>query len=265
MNKKNYMIKKIVLFLALGVLLTSCVSKKKIAYFQNISEVNIENSVNYEPTIKPDDQLMVIVSAPDAEAAIPFNLPAVAVMGNNNSPLDMPQGQLQIQSYLVDQSGNINLPVIGSFKIGGFTREAAMSKLIETLKKYIKNPIVNVRILNYKVSVIGEVLQPGTINVVSERITLPEALSKVGDLTIYGDREKILIIREIDGKRTHNFVDITKADFINSPFYYLSQNDLVYVEPNKTKINSSAVGPNISIIISAASVVLSVVVALILR
>lgn len=259
------MIKKIVFFLGISVLLSSCASRKSIVYFQNISDVNIENTVNYEPTLKPDDQLMIIVSAPDAEAAVPFNLPAVAVMGSNNTPLDNSQGQMQIQSYLIDKQGNVNLPVLGVFKIGGLTREAAVLKLIDSLKKYIKNPMVNVRILNYKVSIIGEVAQPGSFTINSERITLPEALSKAGDLTIYGNRQKILIVREIDGKRTHNFVDITKADFINSQFYYLSQNDLVYVEPNKTKINSSAVGPNISIIISAASVVLSVVVALLLR
>lgn len=259
------MIKKIT-FIFLGFfLLTSCASRKKIVYFQNISDISLNASGNYEPTFKSDDLLMIIVSAPDQEAAIPFNLPAVSVMGSNNSPVDVAQSQVQFQTYLVDKEGYVQLPVIGAFKIGGLTREAATAKLIETLKKYINNPIVNIRIMNYKISIFGEVLQPGSFTINSERITLPEALSKVGDLTIYGDRQKILIIREIDGKRTHNFVDITKADFINSPFYYLSQNDMVYVEPNKTRINSSAVGPNISIIISAASVLLSVFVALILR
>lgn len=259
------MVKKIILFFSIGLLLTSCASRKKLVYFQNIADVSLNADVKYEPTIKPDDQLMIIISAPDSEAAIPFNLPAVSVMGANNTPLDLAQSQLQFQSYLVDKEGYIQLPVIGAYKIGGISRETAISKLVETLKKYIKNPIVNIRIMNYKISVLGEVLTPGSFPIASERITLPEALAKAGDLTIYGDREKILVIREVDGKRTHNFVDITKADFINSPFYYLTQNDLVYIEPNKTKINSSAVGPNISIIISAASLVLSVVVALILR
>jgi len=246
-------------------LLSSCVSRKKIAYFQNVSEVNLDDTQTYQPAFKPDDLLMIIVSAPDTEAAIPFNLPAVSVMGANNTSIDLAQSQVQFQTYLVDKEGYVQLPVIGAFKIGGLSREVAVSGLVNTLKKYIKNPIVNIRIMNYKISVWGEVMQPGTFVINSERITLPEALSKAGDLTVYGLREKILVIREIDGKRSHNFVDITKADFINSPFYYLTQNDLVYVEPNKTKINSSAVGPNISIIISAASVILSVVVALLLR
>ena len=246
-------------------MLSSCVSRKKIAYFQNVSEVNLDDTQTYQPAFKPDDLLMIIVSAPDTEAAIPFNLPAVSVMGANNTSIDLAQSQVQFQTYLVDKEGYVQLPVIGAFKIGGLSREVAVSGLVNTLKKYIKNPIVNIRIMNYKISVWGEVMQPGTFVINSERITLPEALSKAGDLTVYGLREKILVIREIDGKRSHNFVDITKADFINSPFYYLTQNDLVYVEPNKTKINSSAVGPNISIIISAASVILSVVVALLLR
>lgn len=246
-------------------MLSSCVSRKKIAYFQNVSEVNLDDTQTYQPAFKPDDLLMIIVSAPDTEAAIPFNLPAVSVMGANNTSIDLAQSQVQFQTYLVDKEGYVQLPVIGAFKIGGLSREVAVSGLVNTLKKYIKNPIVNIRIMNYKISVWGEVMQPGTFVINSERITLPEALSKAGDLTVYGLRDKILVIREIDGKRTHNFVDITKADFINSPFYYLTQNDLVYVEPNKTKINSSAVGPNISIIISAASVILSVVVALLLR
>lgn len=245
--------------------MSSCVSRKKIAYFQNVSEVNLDDTQTYQPAFKPDDLLMIIVSAPDTEAAIPFNLPAVSVMGANNASIDLAQSQVQFQTYLVDKEGYVQLPVIGAFKIGGLSREVAVSGLVNTLKKYIKNPIVNIRIMNYKISVWGEVMQPGTFVINSERITLPEALSKAGDLTVYGLRDKILVIREIDGKRTHNFVDITKADFINSPFYYLTQNDLVYVEPNKTKINSSAVGPNISIIISAASVILSVVVALLLR
>lgn len=245
--------------------MSSCVSRKKIAYFQNVSEVNLDDTQTYQPAFKPDDLLMIIVSAPDTEAAIPFNLPAVSVMGANNTSIDLAQSQVQFQTYLVDKEGYVQLPVIGAFKIGGLSREVAVSGLVNTLKKYIKNPIVNIRIMNYKISVWGEVMQPGTFVINSERITLPEALSKAGDLTVYGLREKILVIREIDGKRSHNFVDITKADFINSPFYYLTQNDLVYVEPNKTKINSSAVGPNISIIISAASVILSVVVALLLR
>lgn len=257
--------KKIVLFLFLLALFTSCASREKIVYFQNISNVNSGDSIAYEPVIKADDLLMIIVSAPDPEAAIPFNLPSIAVAGSQNAPIDAIQSQLQHQTYLVDSHGEIIFPTLGAIKLGGLTKSLAIEKLTNEIKKYITKPIINLRIVNYKISVLGEVNVPGSFTINSDRVTLPEILSKAGDLTIYGDRTKILVIREVNGKKTHNFIDITKADFINSPFYYLSQNDLVYVEPNRTKINSSVVGPNISLIISGASVVLSVIVALILR
>jgi polysaccharide export outer membrane protein len=130
--------------------------------------------------------------------------------------------------------------------------------LEDSIKEYIKNPSVNLRILNYKFSVIGEVNNPGTFKIESERVTLLEALSQASDLTIYGKRSNILIIREINGKKEYNRVDITKADFINSPFYYLVQNDVIVVEPNKTKVNSSVIGPNITVTISALSLLTTI-------
>jgi len=220
--------------------------------------MNDENIVKYEPKLKPDDLLMIIVSAPDPEAAVPFNLPSVGISGTNGG-VDMVNPQLRYQTYLINNDGDIQFPVIGNLKLGGLTRSEALTKLNTELKKYINNPVVNMRILNYKVSVFGEVARPGTFEIATERITLPEALSRAGDMSIYGNRHNILVIREVDGKKTYNFVDITKADFINSPFYYLSQNDLVYVEPNKTKINSSVVGPNTSVIISSVSLLITLI------
>ncbi|MNK00933.1 Polysaccharide biosynthesis/export protein [compost metagenome] len=252
------MVRKILLLFIVVSILSSCSSREKIVYFQNISEMNNENIVKYEPKLKPDDLLMIIVSAPDSEAAAPFNLPAVGVSGTNGG-VDMVNPQLRYQTYLINNDGDIQFPVIGNLKLGGLTRSEALTKLNAELKKYINNPVVNMRILNYKVSVFGEVARPGTFEIATERITLPEALSRAGDMSIYGNRHNILVIREIDGKKTHNFVDITKADFINSPFYYLSQNDLVYVEPNKTKINSSVVGPNTSVIISSVSLLITLI------
>jgi polysaccharide export outer membrane protein len=124
---------------------------------------------------------------------------------------------------------------------------------------YIKNPMINLRIMNFKVSVQGEVNLPGTYPVASDRITLIEALTMAKDLTIYGKRNNILVIREIDGVKSYNRVDITKADFINSPFYYLAQNDVVYVEPNKNKINGAAIGPNTGVIISISSLLITLI------
>jgi polysaccharide export outer membrane protein len=129
----------------------------------------------------------------------------------------------------------------------------------DKISAYIKNPIINLRIMNFKFSVQGEVTLPGTYTVASERITLIEALSMAKDLTIYGKRNNILIIREIDGVKSYNRVDITQADFMNSPYYYLAQNDVVYVEPNKNKINGAAIGPNTSVIISVTSLLITLI------
>jgi polysaccharide export outer membrane protein len=164
-----------------------------------------------------------------------------------------------MQLYLVDASGSIDFPVLGKLKVGGLARSAVVQLFKEKIGIYIKNPIINFRITNFKVAVQGEVSQPGTYTVNSERVTLIEALTMAKDLTIYGKRDNILIIREIDGVKSYNRVDITKADFINSPFYYLAQNDVIYVEPNKNRINASAVGANTGVFISISSILIGLI------
>lgn len=246
-------------FLSLLFLVTSCASKKNIVYYQNVDALNNGQSANsYEVKIQPDDLLMIIVSAEDSEAVSPFNLKTYNVSSNNK--LDVARGQETIQTYLVDQTGNIDFPVLGKVKIGGLTRTDALQFLQTKISMYVKNPIINLRITNFKISLQGEVNLPGTYSITSERVTLLEALSMAKDLTIYGKRNNILIIREVNGEKSFNRVDITKSDFVNSPFYYLAQNDVVYVEPNKTRVNSSAVGPNTSVIISAVSILVSLAV-----
>jgi len=250
---------KNVCFLSLFVLLFSCASKKNVIYYQNIDTLNKGKSTNsYEVKIQPDDLLMIIVSAEDSEAVSPFNLKTYSV--SSNSKLDVTRGQETIQTYLVDKNGDIDFPILGKIKIGGLTRTDALQLLQTKIGMYVKNPIINLRITNFKISLQGEVNVPGTYSIASERVTLIEALSMAKDLTIYGKRKNILIIREVNGEKSFNRVDITKSDFINSPFYYLAQNDVVYVEPNKTKVKSSAVGPNTSVIISAVSILVSLAV-----
>ena len=242
------------LFLLVSVLLVSCSQQKHVAYYQNIDQLGSIAASSFEPTIQQDDLLLITVSAPDAEAAAPFNLEATMV------PSALGQSSLaqrQQQLYLVNQKGMVDFPVLGELQFGGKTKTEVVAFLKDKLKKYLKDAIVNMRIMNYKVSVQGEVVRPGTYAVNSERITLPEALSLAGDLTIYGKRDNIIIIREVDGKKSFNRIDITKADFINSPYYYLSQNDMVYVEPNGAKANSSTFNQNISVWISIASLVSS--------
>jgi polysaccharide export outer membrane protein len=253
--KYLFLMKKTFPFLVF-FLFFSCASKKDIVYYQNIDGINsLQNTTSYEIKIQPDDLLMIIVSAEDPEIAMPFNLASVTVSSTAN--LMSATGQQTIQPYLVDKNGSIEFPVLGKLQVGGLTRTEVLQLLKDKVGVYIKNPIINLRIINFKVSLQGEVNFPGTYSVASERITLIEALSMAKDLTIYGKRDNILIIREISGVKSYNRIDVTKADFINSPFYYLAQNDVVYVEPNKTKINAAAVGPNTSVIISAISILIS--------
>ncbi|MEO8238596.1 MAG: polysaccharide biosynthesis/export family protein [Flavobacterium sp.] len=255
MNLKISNITKISILFVVLFLFFSCASKKDIVYYQNIDGINNQqNAVSYEVKIQPDDLLMIIVSAEDPEIAIPFNLTSVTIPTAN---LQIASGQQTIQSYLVDKNGNIQFPVLGKLHVGGLTRTEVLQSLKDKIGVYIKNPIINLRIMNFKISLQGEVNIPGTYPIASERVTLIEALSMAKDLTIYGKRNNILVIREVNGLKSYNRVDITKADFINSPFYYLTQNDVVYVEPNKTKVNAAAVGPNTSVIISAVSILIS--------
>lgn len=232
----------------------SCASKKDIVYLQDADRNRETQLLNYEPMLKPDDLLSIIISSETPEATVPFNLPAI--QGN----YEIGNNQNGIKTYLIDNFGNIDFPVIGKTKLGGLTRTEATNKLASAISEYIKDPSVNLRILNYKVSIMGEVNKPGSYNIESERITLLEALGLAGDLTIYGKRDNILVIREIDGKKSYARVDITKSDFTTSPYYYLTQNDMILVEPNKTRVNSSVVGPNTAIIISGLSLLMTIAV-----
>jgi polysaccharide export outer membrane protein len=245
------------LLLLLTLLLFSCASRKDIVYYQDIDGVAFKEKTNsYEIKIQPDDLLMIIVSAEDPEIAAPFNLKSYTSINPNKQDV---AGSQATQLYLVDADGFIDFPILGRLKVSGMARSRLAQFFQDKISVYIKNPIVNLRIMNFKISLQGEVTLPGSYTIASERITLIEALSMAKDLTIYGKRDNILIIREIDGLKTYNRVDITKADFINSPFYYLAQNDVVYVEPNKNKVNGSAVGPNTGVIISITSLLITLI------
>ncbi len=246
-----------ILLLVLPLLLFSCGSKKEMVYLQGIDDnKSYEVNTNYEPTLKPDDLLSIIVAAENPEVTVPFNLPAI--QGN----YEINNNQNGIKTYLIDNMGFIDFPVLGKVKFGGLTRSEADKKLLGLLSEYIKNPSINLRILNYKVSVIGEVSKPGSYTIPGERITIFEALGLAGDLTIYGKRDNILVIHEADGKKTYTRVDITNAQALDSPAYYLSQNDVVVVEPNRTKINSSVIGPNTTVILGSLTVLISLLVLL---
>jgi polysaccharide export outer membrane protein len=237
----------LVSFLVLS--LASCVSKSKMLYVQQNLASNKTNS--FEIAIQPDDVLQISISSENPEVTIPYNLQMSSSEGGSE------QGR-QI-SYLVDSNGMIDYPVLGKIKIAGLSKNQAVLHLQDLLKEHIKDAIVNIRILNFKLTVLGEVNKPGSFTIPSERITLLEALGQAGDLSIYGSRKNILILRENNGTTTTQRIDITKSDFINSEWYYLKQNDVVYVEPNKTRINSSAAGPNITIGISVISLLITII------
>lgn len=234
------------LLVAFISLFSSCASRKEVVYFQNIESIKTMDSlIENNTVIQPNDILKITVTAADPLAVRPYNMLRVENAEASSGG--------QQSGYLVDAEGNIEFPELGRIKVSGFTRKELINTLVDRISVGVKNPIVNVTILNFKITVLGEVAKPNQYAVSGERITLIEALGMAGDLTIMGKRENILIMREADGKKTFERIDITQADFMNSDYYYLKQNDVVYVEPNGAKIQSYARNPNISLYFSAAS------------
>ncbi len=211
--------------------------------------------------IKANDLLTISVSAPEQEAALPFNLPVIGVPqgGAELGGLSV-NGRQQLQTYLVDSDGNIEFPVLGTVNVTGLNRQQLAAKLKTEITEYVQDPIVNVRIVNFQVSVLGEVTRPGTFDIRDEYLSLPKALGFAGDLTIYGRRDNVLVMREENGKKIHEYLDLTDPNVINSPFYYLQQNDVVYVEPNGAQMQSASYNRNAGVYISIASVLISLAV-----
>jgi polysaccharide biosynthesis/export protein len=245
-------------------LLSSCVSRREIVYFQGLEEAGerLEQNKRKGLEIKPNDLLTISVSAPEVEAAIPFNLPVTA--GGNSFGADhlRVSGTPALQSYLVDSDGKIEFPVLGSVKVQGLNRQQLSAKLKNEISEYVQDPIVNVRIVNFQVSILGEVNRPGTFDVKDEYLSLPKALGLAGDLSIYGRRDNVLVMREEGGKKIYEYLDLRNPDTMDSPFYYLKQNDVVYVEPNGAQRQSASYNRNAGVYISIASVLVSLAVLL---
>ncbi len=252
----------IVFFLVL--LLTSCISRKKIVYFQGNQDFN-SSSTNFEPIIQYDDLLYINISSIEPEASAPFNLETRATVLDDELTANTLGGNnvsTQKQTYLVDNYGNIEFPIIGTVSAAGYDIKHLREILTQKLTNYIKDPVVKIRIMNYKVSVLGEVNIPGVKTNITQRITLPEALAMAGDLTMYGRRDNILLIRDFEGVKTYNRVNMTDANFVNSEFYYLDQNDVIYVEPRNAKINSTAIASNVTTIMSMITFVATLIIIL---
>lgn len=251
-----------ILFIALaGALLSGCTSYKKVPYMQDPETVNAygKEIPLYDAKIMPKDLLSITVSTSDPQAAAPFNL-TIQTNSTASQGIQYTTSQAAIQQYLVNNQGEIDFPVLGKLKIGGLTKNEAESMIREKLQPYLKEtPIVTVRMANYKISVLGEVKSPGTFTVSNEKVNVLEALAMAGDMTIYGVRDNVKLIREdAQGKREIVMLDLTKSDLVLSPYFYLQQNDILYVTPNKTVAKNSGIGNATTIAISATSILVSI-------
>jgi len=226
-------------------LLASCQSYKKVPYLQDagvVKDINQQENL-YDAKIMPKDLLTIVVSCTSPELAVPFNL-TVATPANAATASTQLTTQPVLQPYLVDNEGKINFPVLGELKVGGLTIK--------------ETPIVTVRMVNYKISVLGEVARPGTFTISNEKVNLLEALAMAGDMTVWGVRDNVKLIREgADGKQEIVTLDLNKAETILSPYYWLQQNDIVYVTPNKAKARNSDIGNSTSLWFSATSILVS--------
>jgi polysaccharide biosynthesis/export protein len=247
---------KNVYFVLLLMTIYSCATKKDVVYFYEGRE-NIENSLilNYEPKIEKDDNLRINVSSSSINEEIvkPFQM---KTQGQNMSGGSSRTSAL-INGYLVNPDGNIKFPVLGEVTVSGLTRIEAEQKLEKLLTAYVKDPIVDVRILNFNVTVLGEVGSPGRIQVDEATISMPELLAMAGDITYNGKRENITIIREENGIRKVGYIDMTKSDLFDSPFYYLKQNDIIYVQPTYRTVKSAGFFTSYQGIISIGTTIVS--------
>jgi polysaccharide biosynthesis/export protein len=217
------------IYLLSALVLVSCGPTKKLAYFSDLDQQGVykeQITNNIQPKIQVDDLLSITVVSLNSESNALFNTGA--------TPSASGAG-VQNVGYLVDKDGFIDFPVLGKFELGGLTKEEAKRKLITALGEYLKEPRVSIRFLNYKITVIGEVNNPSTFTIPTEKINILEALGMAGDMTAYGKRENVLIIREEEGIRTITRVNLNEKDVLNSPYFYLHQNDVLYVEPDKAR------------------------------
>ncbi len=258
MRKRKNNFGRIPFFLAIvAFVLSSCASKKDVVYFQNTG--NFETLVDknsFTPKFKVDDLVSIHISTLNSEASIPFNLFRGASEGGIRP---------EQVDYLIDKDGEIDFPVIGKIKIAGLSSEEVRVLLRQELSDYLKNPIINIRLKNFTVTILGEVNRPGTYPISGERVTILEAIGFAGDLTVKGVRQNVMVIRDFDGTKVYNRLDLTKKEALSSPVYYLTQGDVVIVEPNQSAITASSLDNRATIAVSIASVLITSTVLLLTR
>lgn len=252
------------------VLLGSCTPKQNLTYFKDnrpAVQSAAVGSLDWQIKIEPQDELVITVTSDVPAAAAPFNLPLVPVVPKED--LTLQPGQGTIQTYIVNKDGDINFPVLGKLHVQGLTTVQLAEELTRRISAEIEGPIVRVELINFKVNVMGEVQKPGVYPATSQRFTILDALASAEDLTMYGRRDRVTLIREEDGKITYNIVNLEDANLFNSPYYYLKQNDAIYVEPTESRKGMAEYNQSngyklqvISAIISGVSVIASLVIAL---
>lgn len=240
--------------------LSGCTTSKKIIYFQNLDDANLKPlDTAYEAVIKKDDRLTIVVSGPDKTVCAPYNLTlnemsqTGTVVGNGNPE----QATL---GYLVDSNGNIDFPILGNIHVEGMTRNDLVNYLTREIGKDIKEPVVYVSFRNYKITVLGEVRNPGTYTIDSEKINILQALGYAGDLNLTAKRQDILLLREVDGVLTHHRIDLRDKDILQSPYFYLQQNDVIYVSPSATRVASATTATGIwSVVLSSITTMIALI------
>jgi len=236
----------------------SCASTKKTVYFYNVQDTTfVQRGSEIQTPIRENDILGISISSLNAEASAIFNPP----INNNIRSTTVTGANTEPGGYLVNTDGTIQLPVLGTIKAAGLTKKELKDNITNMIlsKKLLVDPLVEIRFLNYEVTVIGEVAHPTVITVPSEKISLLKAIGLAGDLTIYGKRENVLLIREENGKKKTRHIDLNSSNFFNSPYYYLQPNDVVYVEPNKAKVASASRSQQLlPILLSSLSIIVIV-------
>lgn len=243
--------------IAAALLLSSCATSKQVRYFQNIDEVRLHKlSGEYQAKIKKDDMLTIVVSGPDKTVTAPYNL-TLGEMGNGMSSGNPESSTL---SYLVGPDGCINFPILGLIHVEGMTRQELTEYLTSEIRKDVKDPIVYVSFRNYKVTVLGEVKSPGTYYFDSEKVNILQALGRAGDLSITALRKDIIIVREENNRMEHYTIDLRDAHVLESPNFFLQQNDIIYVPPRSTRIASANAATGLwSTFLSSISTILAIV------
>ncbi len=250
--------KKTIVAMALCLCLVSCKTSEKILYLQDIN-VNVPEAIQESSDIivQPKDMISIVVSSKDPQLAALFNLPKVSYqVGNTTLNQNSSNG---VSGYTIDNEGNIDFPVLGTLHVAGLTKKEVARLVKEQLIKadQVKDPVVTVEFMNLHISILGEVKEPGKYLIDRDQINLLEAISMAGDLTIYGKRDGVFIIREENGERVTHWTDLRSKELFNSPIYYLKQNDIIYVQPNKVRAGQSTINENnvksVSLWISIAS------------